>query len=86
MDTRRTKGKRETKDHLEKDSGEGEKQGKVEGHRGQSVVQRTRQPYAPTGAHRLDNPDRGDYGSERRCCPSFSAYSIIQIVNINSMA
>ena len=28
VDSRRTKGKRETKDHLEKDCGEGEKQGR----------------------------------------------------------
>ena len=31
LDTRRTKGERETDDHLEKDYGEGEKQGRVSG-------------------------------------------------------
>ena len=49
MDTRRTKGERETKDHLEEDCGEGQKQGRVEefecsqvGSTGQGVLVRER--------------------------------------------
>ena len=68
MDSRRTKSERETKDHLEKNCCEGEKQRRVEelecsqssGAGTEGVGLRMCRPYAPTGVERHDDDDDDD--------------------------